>query len=152
MSLFQTSLTPLQDRINNHRNCFSAGSGRISCLELQFRCKNDLLAQKTEEAELQLRKDTKTNWIHWGWKRASLEAQQQELETKLRNSDSNAEALKTQLDNVNSQLKNVNASFYKVKSDLDNLSNSISIKALRIQAMPLTQIYKKAPDSQRPIL
>ena len=27
--------------------------------------KNDLLAQKTEEQELQL-KDTKTNWIHWG--------------------------------------------------------------------------------------
>ena len=60
-----------------------------------------------------------------GTERASLEAQQRELETKLRNSDGNAEALKTQLDNVNSQLKNVNASFYKVKSDLDNLSNSI---------------------------
>ena len=62
----------------------------------------------------------------------SLEAQQRELETKLRNSDGNAEALKTQLDNVNSQLKNVNASFYKVKSDLDNLSNSISTKSITV--------------------
>ena len=87
------------------------------------------MAQKTEEQELQL-KGYQNQLDSLGTERASLEAQQRELETKLRNSDGNAEALKTQLDNVNSQLKNVNASFYKVKSDLDNLSNSISTKSI----------------------
>lgn len=94
-------------------------------MELQLRCENELLAEKTEQQELQLR-GYQNQLDSLGTERATLETQQRELEAKLRNSDGNTEALKSQLASVNNQLGNVNASFYKVKSDLDNLSSTIA--------------------------
>ena len=130
MSLFRKqALRPYKTALTIMGIVFVLAVAGLAAWNYSLGVKNDLLAQKTEEQELQL-KGYQNQLDSLGTERASLEAQQRELETKLRNSDGNAEALKTQLDNVNSQLKNVNASFYKVKSDLDNLSNSISTKSI----------------------
>ena len=58
--------------------------------------KNDLLAQKTEQQEVQLR-GYQNQLDSLGTERAALETQQRELEAKLRTSDGNTEALKSQL-------------------------------------------------------
>ena len=130
MSLFRKqALRPYKTALTIMGIVFVLAVAGLAAWNYSLGVKNDLLAQKTEEQELQL-KGYQNQLDSLGTERASLEAQQRELETKLRNSDGNAEALKTQLDNVNSQLKNVNASFYKVKSDLDNLSNSITTESI----------------------
>ena len=130
MSLFRKqALRPYKTALTIMGIVFVLAVAGLAAWNYSLGVKNDLLAQKTEEQELQL-KGYQNQLDSLGTERASLEAQQRELEAKLRNSDGNAEALKAQLDNVNGQLKNVNASFYKVKSDLDNLSNSISTKSI----------------------
>jgi len=125
MSLFRKqALRPYKTALTIMGIVFVLAVAGLAAWNYSLGVKNDLLAQKTEEQELQL-KGYQSQLDSLGTERASLEAQQRELEAKLRNSDGNTEALKAQLTNVNGQLSRVNASFYKVKSDLDNLSNSL---------------------------
>lgn len=125
MSLFRKqALRPYKTALTIMGIVFVLAVTGLAAWNYSLGVKNDILAQKTEEQELQL-KGYQVQLDSLGAERASLEAQQRELEAKLRNSDGNTEALKAQLTNVNGQLSRVNASFYKVKSDLDNLSNSI---------------------------
>ena len=55
-------------------------------MELQLRCENELLAEKTEQQELQLKRLSKSVGLTRNRTR-NLETQQRELEAKLRNSD-----------------------------------------------------------------
>lgn len=129
MSLFRKqALRPYKTALTIMGIFFVLAVAGLTFWNYNLGVKNDLLAQKAEEQELQLQ-GYQIQLDSLGTERASLEAQQRELEARLRNSDGNAEALRAQLDNVNGQLKNVNASFYKVKSDLDNLSSNIAAES-----------------------
>ncbi|MEL5894824.1 FHA domain-containing protein [Bacteroides sp. GD17] len=125
MSLFRKqALRPYKTALTVMGIVFVLAIAGLAAWNYSLGVKNELLAEKTEQQELQLR-GYQNQLDSLGTERASLEAQQRDLEAKLRNSDGNTEALKTQLANVNGQLSHVNASFYKVKSDLDNLSSSM---------------------------
>lgn len=126
MSLFRKqALRPYKTALTIMGIVFVLAVAGLAAWNYSLGVKNDLLAQKTEQQEVQLR-GYQNQLDSLGTERAALETQQRELEAKLRTSDGNTEALKSQLANVNNQLGNVNASFYKVKSDLDNLSSTIA--------------------------
>lgn len=126
MSLFRKqALRPYKTALTIMGIVFVLAVAGLAAWNYSLGVKNELLAEKTEQQELQLR-GYQNQLDSLGTERATLETQQRELEAKLRNSDGNTEALKSQLASVNNQLGNVNASFYKVKSDLDNLSSTIA--------------------------
>ena len=94
MSLFRKqALRPYKTALTIMGIVFVLAVAGLAAWNYSLGVKNDLLAQKTEEQELQL-KGYQNQLDSLGTERASLEAQQRELETKLRNSDGNAEALK----------------------------------------------------------
>lgn len=126
MSLFRKqALRPYKTALTIMGIVFVLAVAGLVAWNYSLDVKNDLLAEKTEHQELQLR-EYQNQLDSLGTERATLEAQQKELENKLRNNDGNTEALKAQLANVNGQLNNVKADYNKIKTDLHKAISDVN--------------------------
>ena len=94
MSLFRKqALRPYKTALTIMGIVFVLAVAGLAAWNYSLGVKNDLLAQKTEQQEVQLR-GYQNQLDSLGTERAALETQQRELEAKLRTSEGNTEALK----------------------------------------------------------